>query len=96
MFENLNVFFSGLDAAEMVFATSPVQRVTAYFDNAFQDINIGETIMDTTTPRLTCKYADVKDIPRGTPVTVGAANFSVVQIQPEGTGLAMITLAHED
>jgi hypothetical protein len=99
MIENLDVFFLGLDAADMVFHTSPSRTVRAYFDNAFQDVNLGETIMDTTIPRLTAKWSDVRDIPRGTAVSVTSQHFSgefsTIQLQPEGTGLATITLGHE-
>lgn len=99
MIENLDVFFVGLDAADMVFETDPPRTVRAYFDNAFQDVNVGETILDTTIPRLTTKWSDVQDIPRETLVEVTSpfmsGTFSVTQIQAEGTGLATITLAHE-
>lgn len=96
MTENLSVFFTGLDAVQVTFDTSPARVVTGYFDNAFVDANLGETIMDTTQPRIACRAVDVAGIPRGTMATIGDQSFSVVQIQPEGTGLATVTFAHED
>lgn len=96
MIEDLSPFFDGLDASRAVFETCPQRVVEVYFDNAFLDADIGETaLMDTTAPRLTCRYADVKDIPRETYVRVNGKRYSVRQIQPEGTGLATIALAHE-
>lgn len=96
MSENLDIFFSGLDAQEIVFHLEGGDRyVRGFFDNAFLDVNIGETALDTTQPRFTCKLSDVRDIPRETPVTIGTDSFSVLQIQPEGTGTATVTLAHE-
>lgn len=65
------------------------------FDNGFVDANIGETALDTTTPRLTCAYADVKDVPREATITVRGKDYSVVQVQPDGTGFAIVQLAQE-
>lgn len=65
------------------------------FDNSFVDAQIGETSLDTTQPRLTCKFSDVREIPREATVTVRDKTYSVTQIQPDGTGFAIVTLAHE-
>lgn len=94
--EDLSPFFAGLDAKELTFHTDSGNRiVTGYFDNSFFNTQIGETIMDTTQPRLTVNMADIAEIPRETMVTVDGVLHSVIQIQPEGTGLAVITLAVE-
>jgi hypothetical protein len=96
MTENLDVFFYGLDTGEAVFELASGPRsVRCYFDNSFFDASVGETVLDTTQPRITAKLADVRDIPRETICTVAASRFSVIQIQPEGTGLATVILAHE-
>lgn len=95
--ENLDVFFSSLDSQEVTFTLSSGIRKTirGYFDNAFFDTQIGETAMDTTQPRFTCKATDLVGIVRENGVVIAGKNFSVVQIQPEGTGLAVVALAHE-
>lgn len=94
--EDLSPFFAGLDAKELTFHTDSGNRsVTGYFDNSFFNTQIGETIMDTTQPRLTVIMEDVADIPRETMVTVDGKLHSIIQIQPEGTGMATITLAIE-
>lgn len=67
----------------------------AVFDNSFVDASIGETAMDTTAPRLTCLHDDVRGVPREAMVTVLGVAYSVVQIQPDGTGFAIVHLAHE-
>lgn len=96
MIENLDVFFTGLDAGDAVFSLAGEKKtVRCLFDNSFFDSSVGETVMDTTQPRITCKLSDVKNIPRETPVFVAGENYSVIQIQPEGTGLAVVALAHE-
>jgi hypothetical protein len=94
--EDLDPFFSGLDECEATFELEAGPKaVRCFFDNAFFDASVGETVLDTTQPRITCKAADVRGIPRETLVTVRGEKFSVLQIQPEGTGLATVTLAHE-
>ena len=94
--EDLTPFFAGLDSRTLIFHTDSGNRaVTGYFDNAFFNTQIGETILDTTQPRLTVIMADVADIPRETMVTVDGKLHSIIQIQPEGTGLSTITLAIE-
>lgn len=65
------------------------------FDDAFVDAQTGETILDTTAPRLTCIASDVAGVPREATVTVRGISYSVTQIQPDGTGFAVVTLAHE-
>ena len=70
-------------------------EVKAIYDNAFFDVNIGETVLDTTQPRLTCKHSEAKDIPREATVSIRSKSYSVTQVQPDGTGFATITLAYE-
>lgn len=65
------------------------------FDNSFVDSNIGETVLDTTAPRLTCVASDVASVPREAFVTVRGKTYSVTQIQPDGTGFSIVQLAHE-
>ena len=70
-------------------------KATAIYDDAFIDATTGETILDTTTPRLTCIASEVAAVPREAMVTIRGKAFSVTQIQPDGTGFATIQLAHE-
>lgn len=71
------------------------QTCRGIFDNSFVDANIGETVLDTTAPRLTCVASDVVNVPREATVTVRGKTYSVTQIQPDGTGFAIVQLAHE-
>lgn len=108
MAENLRVFFQGLDHGTAVFVTPSGQKsVKVYFDNAFVNSEIGEAVLDTTAPRLLCIAADLAFMPRDpkqyrgwdvyvTSPTMPKTKFSLVQIQPEGTGLTTISLAHEE
>jgi len=95
--EPTGVFFSSLDAKTATFhlANGSFRAVECYFDAAFLDSNVGETKLDTTAPRITCPWPKVRDIARDTIVSVNEAEWSVVQVQPDGTGMAVVTLAHE-
>lgn len=93
----LNVFIADFCENEEVTFTwlAGSKSCKAIFDNGYVDANIGETVLDTTQPRLTCKHEDVKDVPRESLVTVRGVPYSVVQVQPDGTGFAIVQLAHE-
>lgn len=90
--ENLDVFFSLSDFADTV--TKPGGGTfSAIFDESFFDPSAGETVLDTTQPRLTCKLADLAGVTRKTVLSVKGRSFSVVNIQPDGTGLAVVKLS---
>lgn len=65
------------------------------FDNSFLDVNLGETALDTTIPRVTCLYSEVRSVPREATVSIRGKTYSVTQVQPDGTGFAIVALAHE-
>lgn len=65
------------------------------FDDSFTDAQTGETILDTTQPRLTCLASDVASVPREATVTIRGKDYSVTQIQPDGTGFSIIQLTQE-
>lgn len=93
---DLDVFFSGLDHTEIHFALpTGTKIVRGYFDNAFFDSSVGEVVLDSTQPRFQCKASDVSGIPRETPCKVEGKSYTVLEIQPDGTGCAVVTLAHE-
>ena len=89
------MFFFGLDEKEAIFATTPQTRVTGHFDNAFYDAAFGESTLDTTVPRFLCPFSLVRNIPRGTTVTLDGAQWWVAEIKAEGTGLATVILSKD-
>lgn len=101
-FEDFSPFFAGLDVTKAVFITDKGNReVTCYFDNTYIDTNIGEAVMDTTAPRITCVMEDIRFLKkpsefRGMIVIVRDVRYSVIKVDEEGTGMATIALAHED
>jgi hypothetical protein len=102
-FEDFSPFFAGLDVTKATFYTLKGNiEVTCYFDNTFIDSNMGEAVMlDTTSPRIICVSEDVRFLKkpsefRGMKVVIRDIEYSLLQVQPEGTGLSTISLAHED
>lgn len=95
----LDVFLADFaeDEAVVFTWTGGSKECRGIFDNGFVDATIGETSLTTTQPRLTCKAADVVGIvPREALVTVRGIHYSVTEVQPDGTGFAIVTLAHEE
>lgn len=95
MFDDLDVFFSELDSTVAVFTVSGSKRkVRGYFDNGFFDANVGQVVLNTTQPRFTCKASDVEDVERSSAVTVLGKSYTVLEVQPEGTGTSTVILTH--
>lgn len=94
--EDLSPFFAGLDAQPItIHLESGDVVIEGYFDNGFFNTQIGETMLDTTAPRFTCKASDIAGTPEQSLVTIAGAAYSIFQIQPEGTGLSTVQLAIE-
>ena len=53
-------------------------------------------MLDTTQPRVTALASDAVGIPREATVTIRGKLYSVTQVQPDGTGMAIIQLAFEE
>ena len=96
MSEDLSPFFAGLDAVPVVIHNSLGDRtITGYFDNSFFNSQIGETILESTQPRVTCKTSDVEGVPRESTLTIEGVLYSIIEPQPEGTGMTILRLAIE-
>ena len=94
--EDLDLFFT--DFAQTVtidLGGGQSRNIQAIFDNAFFNPQAGEMEMDTTLPRFLCKYSDVEDVLRESLVTIASLQYSIIEIQPDGTGIATVILAHE-
>ena len=65
------------------------------FDNSYTDAATGETVLDTTEPRVTALASEAMDIPREATATIRGKLYSVTQVQPDGTGFAIIQLTQE-
>ena len=97
--EDLDVFLS-----EKEFAVAAVVRlgdgssrlVRGIFDDPYLNAEAGEYELDTAQPRLTCKWADVRDVRRGDTLEVEGRVYDVVtHAQADGTGMAILALAEQ-
>ena len=91
--ENLDAYFDGFGQA-VSFTDSSGETVscTAIFDNGFSAPQIGDLVIETTDPVLTCKTSDISGIESGDSVTVESITYKVIQIQPDGTGISTVFL----
>lgn len=63
-------------------------EVIGIFDAAYQDaLGIAGN-----TPVLQCASADIPDVAQGAAVSIGARRYTVVAIEPDGTGLTLLRL----
>lgn len=83
--ENLDVFFLDFGITAVVDGGF----VRGIFDNQFAT-TLGFTAG--TGPILLCKTADIAAVEQGGPVHVGATNYTVSAIEPDGTGLTLLRL----
>lgn len=90
--EDLTVFFNDAEFSDEI--TRPDgSKFKAIFDETYFDPESGETVLDTTKPRLTCRESDVSGLARKSVVTRKSVRFSVVKVEPDGTGTAMVQLS---
>jgi hypothetical protein len=77
----------------------PDRSIQAIFDDPWLDTQVGEVVQDTRQPMLTAKLSDLANVERGllVAVTVGGQvrNYSVLEVRPDGTGIAYVPLAFE-
>ena len=96
--EDLDEFFDHDEFATVaLFQTnnSPLS-VTGIFDNAYLLAETGEVDLETTQPRFTCKASSVAMVKREQEVTIENQLFSVLTVEPDGTGMTVVALTPED
>lgn len=95
--ENLDVFLQQDEFASAVTITlqgGGSRVVTGIFDDPFLDAQLGEYVLETTRPRVTCAASDLAGVRRGDVATIGDDTFDVVSgPQSDGTGMAILELA---
>jgi len=70
-------------------------NVDAFFYDPFVDSNPGLTQMDTTEPYLLCASAKLTGVRDDDRVSVCGKDYSIIKLEPDGTGLTRIPLRHE-
>jgi hypothetical protein len=72
----------------------------AIFDNEFLAAEMFGLVVETSGPVLSCKSSDIEDVAVGDTVEVTeygnteATTFSIVQLQPDGTGQTLVVLGY--
>lgn len=65
----------------------------AIFDNEYLESQGFEgPAIEGTLPLLTARTIDVKDLPRGTRLTIGSESFTIERHEPDGTGMSRVYL----
>ena len=95
--EDLDEFLDDADFADEVMITpadgGPTRTFLGIFDSTFVDAATRDMHLETNLPRITCKMEDAQALVRGDGLRVKAADYKVLQVQPDGTGMATVTLA---
>lgn len=72
------------------------RRIRGIFDDPYLNAELGEYELDSTRPRLTCRWDDVRDVTRGDVVEIDGTVYDVVtNAQPDGTGMGLLALAEQ-
>jgi hypothetical protein len=88
MFADPVVFTSG----DQPVAYAP-KACNGIFDATFTDAQVGSSNLETNQPRVMVRAEDVPGVKRGDLCTVKGRTFDVMQVQPDGTGMAVVYLA---
>lgn len=92
--DDLSVFFNLAEFADEVTVLPGNRKFPAIFDEQFFDPESGEMYLEGSKPFLTCKGSDLAaDLVKGKRIQVKGKQYSVLQIQTEGTGTAVVILS---
>jgi hypothetical protein len=91
----LHIFTADFGEKIVLHTRSGDREVMAIYDDAFIDQALGETVMDTRQKRFTARECDVQGLAREDTITHGCRRFSVIQVEPDGTGFATIQVSDE-
>ena len=87
--EDLDTFFD-TDAGFAQTATVSGSTFPVIFDNSYQSAM--NSLVETTGPVCQAKSADVSTVVQGTSIEIGATTYTVVSVQPDGTGVTTLGL----
>lgn len=67
--------------------------VNAIFDNDYIPVDLGNGVqVESVGPAILCATADVSGVAQGAAVVVNGTNYTVAEVQPDGTGLTTLRL----
>ena len=88
---DLDTFFSD-------FGVDAVWNVTTFkviFHNAYEAVTLFGLDIESKNPYVEAKDSDVVGIAQGNTFTVNATAYKVIGIQPDGTGITILTLSKD-
>jgi len=68
---------------------------TVIFSNEFESQSVFGLEVESAAPVLTCKTTDVSAVVHGTAVVARSTNYTVRQIQSDGTGITLLMLTKD-
>lgn len=77
-------------AVSVVLSTG--NKIAGIFDDEYRGVNLQGGDIRTTSPQVLCKVADVEDVSLGALITINSKNYTVIERQPDGTGLITLIL----
>lgn len=90
MTEDFTAFLNTGEFATAV--TVDGNAVDAIFDNAYVEVGFDGVSVESVGPVLHCTTADVSTAVQGTAAVVNAVNYTVAEVQPDGTGMTLLRL----
>ncbi|AHF94021.1 hypothetical protein OPIT5_03840 [Opitutaceae bacterium TAV5] len=101
MQEDISIFFREFSTPVTATIGGGLFTFRGIFDDGDLAARLGKTDADLTQPRITCNMTDASRLSRNMRVTVfergpglpGPGDYDVLEILPEGTGLAVVVLA---
>ena len=83
--------------ATIVYRDKSTGTAKVIFDDPYLNAQLGEFEPESTNPRITGKWADLRLVVRGTEVTVAGETYDAVRgVEPDGSGMATVYLARRN
>lgn len=90
--EDLSPFFDAVNGFAEAVTYQGTSEIAVIFDNAFAQIDLGGSGVESTRPACLARAADVPNVAHGHTLKRGATTYHVVEVQPDGTGMVLLVL----
>lgn len=90
---DLDVFLNSDEfAVDVTYNAATIQGI---FDAEFSSAVEGEVGIESTVPQVLVKTSDVPNVAHNETMTINSVVYSVIGIQPDGTGVTLILLSED-
>lgn len=93
--EQFDPFFDDIThgfAVVVSFSAANVGNVNAIWDDGYLEVPIGDAGVESVQPMIHCRTADVANVSESSAMSYGGTNYTVKNIQPDGTGTSTLHL----